>query len=63
MRVNIPELHDANRDGLRVYHYVAPPVVQALTLIGIGLVAIALVWLYAAEGSGVATQRGGRHGR
>lgn len=63
MKITIPELHDANRDGWRVYHYVAPPVVNALTLVGVGLVALAIALAYAAEGSGVAAKEGGRRGR
>jgi len=63
MKVTIPELHDANRDGFRVYHYVAPAALDALTMIGVGLVALAIALAYTAEGSRVATKRGGRRGR
>lgn len=62
MKLNIPELQDANRDGIRVFHYVAPPVVDALTIIGVGIIALAIALAYATEGSRVATQRGGRRG-
>lgn len=69
MKLNIPEVQEAADEmaalrvqGVRVVHYVPPSVVDALTLVSLGLLALALALVYATEGSGVAAKRGGRRG-
>lgn len=70
MKLDVPALADAadtvelvRRDGIRVFHYVAPPVVNALHLIGVGIVLLAFAVAFAGNGSKVAGQKGGARGR